>query len=106
MIYNIEKLIGQVHLLKKLSRQPATVRWVHDAIDEAAREIERVCPEDIAADYAREIRSALGRLGNAPAAPAGRIEGANVGERIFALEQYTQILQQQYLPADNPRPHP
>ena len=104
-MYNIEKLIGQVHLLKKLTRQPATVGWVHEAIKEAASEIERACPEDIAADYAREIRSALDRLSSASSAPAGWISGSNVGEKIFALEQYTHVLQQQYLPEDSsPRP--
>ena len=102
MLYNIEKLIGQVHLLKKLSRQPATVGWVHEAIKEAASEIERTCPQDIAADYAREIRSALDRLSSASSAPAA-ISGSNVGEKILALEQYTHILQQQYLPEDTRR---
>jgi hypothetical protein len=89
--FPIERLTGQAELLERLSRQRVGEPWALEAIRDAAYEIERIADDDLAADYARDIRLAVtsnrmisGQL----------IADSPLGERIQRLVDYCELLRQ------------
>jgi hypothetical protein len=87
----VDRLLSQLELLQRLCAHGAEERWALQAIGDAAAEIERVAADDLACDYARDIRIAA--RGNQLAA-GRRIGDTLVGERIERLADYCSLLQQ------------
>jgi hypothetical protein len=89
LINNIHRLWSQLELLKTLGQQTAGVKWARESIQDATHEIERLAPDDVAAEFARNIRLELAQLSDAHEA---RFGDTGVGEAIDALSRYVEII--------------
>jgi len=86
------RLVSQIDVMETLCELPLGLGWVQQAIKDAALEIERIEPGDLAASYARDIMKTLGELCSSALAPTLRIANSRLGEQIRALAQYVENL--------------
>jgi hypothetical protein len=86
----LDQLNGQLERLERLAQKDSRESGALEAVRAAATEIERVAAEDLAADYARDIRLAVASHVAAP----GPIAETPVGEAIERLADYCSLVQQ------------
>lgn len=86
------RLVSEIDRMETLCELPLGLGWVQQAIRDAADEIERIEPGDLAAGYARDIVKTLGELCSTALSPGARIANSRVGEQIRALAQYVENL--------------
>ncbi len=86
------RLVSQIDAMETLCELPIGLGWVQQAIRDAAQEVERIAPGDLAAGYARDIVRTLGELCSTALAPTARIANSRLGEQIRALAQYVENL--------------
>ncbi len=92
MLQNMVRLVSQIDVMETLCELPLGLGWVQQAIRDAAQEIERIEPGDLAAAYARDIVKTLGELCSTALAPTAMIANSRLGEQIRALAQYVETL--------------
>jgi len=90
MLQNMYRLVSQLDVMETLSELPLGLAWVQQAIRDAAQEIERNEPGDMAAQYARDIVKTLAELCTGALAPTLRIANSKLGEQIRLLGQYVE----------------
>jgi len=90
MLQNMYRLVSQLDVMETLSELPLGLAWVQQAIRDAAEEIERSEPGDMAAQYAHDIVKTMAELCSGTLAPTLRIANSRLGERIRLLGQYVE----------------
>jgi plasmid stabilization system protein ParE len=88
----LNRLLGQVEILRKLRLKRANEGTALAAIRQCTREIEYLAADDMAADYARDIRTALETLSNG--GRTGCLSQTIVGERIEHLVSYVDFVRE------------
>jgi hypothetical protein len=89
--YPLDHLVRQVELMERLLRHRVEESWAVEAIRDSAAEIERVAGDDLAADYARDVRRAAS--GN-QLVSGETIAESFLGERVQRLSEYCALMQQ------------
>jgi len=90
MLQNMHRLVSQLDVMETLSELPLGLAWVQQAIRNAAEEIERSEPGDMAAQYAHDIVKTMAELRSGALAPTLRIANSRLGEQIRLLGQYVE----------------
>ena len=91
----LNRLLHQIEVLHKLSSKRASERRVVSAIRACTREIESLAADDMASEYAREIRIALEGLSERKR--SGHLSQTIVGEQIEHLVAYGLIMSVAFL---------
>ena len=90
MIQNTHRLWSQVALLRTLMRHTADVGWAREAIQDATNEIERLAPDDVAAEFAQNIRLELAQL--SPRHVGVVLSNTGVADAVEVLAHYADMM--------------